>query len=75
MDREVPQVVCDDRLALVVALEAKGVGRLAGTKPRGAGQGWVVANPGSPLELNGPRRCNVPMNLVAQLCGGGGGEY
>ena len=72
MDREVPQVACDDRLALVVALEAKGVGRLAGTKPRGAGQGWVVANPGSPLELTSSRRCNVPMNLVAQLCVGGG---
>jgi len=61
MARAVQQVAGDDRLAFVVAMEAMGVGRLAGTKPRGAGQGWVVANPGSPLELTSSRRCNVSM--------------
>jgi hypothetical protein len=61
MAREVRQIAGNDRLVRVAAMEAKGVGRLAGTKSRGAGQGWVVANPGSPLELTSSRRCNVPM--------------
>jgi len=72
MARAVPQVAGCDRLAFVVAMEVKGVGRLPGSNPRGADQGWVVANSGSPLERTSSRRCNVSMNLVAQLCVGGG---